>query len=63
MKDMKVEVIGDARFSADQCEPITADGINIPVRWKGASFGQLKGQTIQLKFHLHGTKIYAFEVK
>ncbi len=61
--EVRVEVVGDDRFSAEKCEPITTDGINIPVRWKGASFGQLKGKTIQLKFRLTAAKMYACEVK
>ena len=60
---LRVEVIGDERFSAEKCLPIGGDNLSAPVSWQGASLDQLLGKPICLKFYLEGMRLYAFEVK
>ena len=59
---LRVEVVGDDRFSADKCRPVTGDHLDAPVIWDGADFADLKGRLIRLRFHLAGARLYAFEV-
>lgn len=61
--ELRIEVVGDERFSLDKCNPIKGDHLEAPVTWNGATLGDLEGKPVQLKFHLAGARVYAFEVK
>jgi len=60
---MRVEVLGDDRFTAEKCRSIRADSLDTPVQWDGAEFGALRGKPIQLRFHIAGVRLYAFAVR
>ena len=60
---MRVEVLGDDRFTAEKCRSIRADSLDTPVQWDGAEFGALRGKPIQLRFHIAGARLYAFTVR
>ena len=61
--EMRVEVVGDDRFGADQCVPFRGDQLDGSIRWNGARFGELKGRPFRLRFHLNGARLYAFEAR
>jgi hypothetical protein len=49
-------------FSLDDCEPLTGDSIQQPVRWKsGMNVGEHTGQTVRLKFAIRNADIYSLE--
>lgn len=60
---LRVEVVGEPRFTADKCVPVTTDAMNAAVQWQGADISELRGKTIRLRFYLEGARLYAFEVK
>ncbi|MAG34917.1 MAG: hypothetical protein CL878_01495 [Dehalococcoidia bacterium] len=48
-------------FSPDDCEPITADSIDIPVEWKdGRDMRALANSDVRLDFRLRNAKLYSF---
>jgi hypothetical protein len=49
-----------AGFSFDDCEPIRADAVEIPLRWK-TPLAQLRGRTIRLKVRLTSARLFAFD--
>ena len=61
--EMWVEVVGDDQFGTDKCVPFRGDQLDGLIQWNGAHFGELKGKPFQLRFHLHGARLYAFEVR
>lgn len=62
----QVEIVGAGGtpipgFTRADSDPITGDGVRLPVSWKGnASIAALAGQTVRLKIHLTSTQLYAF---
>ncbi len=46
-------------FEADKCVIRDEDRCDIPLKWSGASTGQLAGKTIRLRFYLRSAHIYA----
>jgi hypothetical protein len=61
---VKVEMVGVAGHSLDECDVLHGDHIKVPVTWEGnASLGVKAGQAVQLRFHLHAAKLYSFEFK
>lgn len=59
---LRVEVVGDDRFSAHACVPVRGDHVSCPVRWRDACLPELRGKPFRLRFLLDGAKLYAFEV-
>lgn len=59
---LRVEVVGDERFTAEKCRPISGDHLDAPVEWEGANLADLMGKPFRLKFHLPGARLYGFEV-
>lgn len=64
---VRVEVQDDAGkplpgFSLADCEPLTGDSIDQPVRWKsGASVGSLAGKAIRLRCAIENADVYALQ--
>jgi hypothetical protein len=63
---LKVDVLDDEGkviepFTADNCDPITADTTLRQVTWKGGKdLSALAGQPARLRFHLKNGSLYAF---
>jgi hypothetical protein len=50
------------RFGAEDCKPITSDGVRHVISWKnGTDCHLLQARPIKLRFHLKNAKLYAFE--
>ena len=49
-------------FSFDDCEPVTGDGLALPVRWK-ATLSELKQDQVRLEFEITDAKLFGFEVR
>ncbi len=50
-------------FSHADCQPMTADSVDQPLRWKAkASLESLKGKTLRLRFHLENVRLYSFRI-
>lgn len=47
-------------FSFDDCEPVCADGLRLPVRWRGSRLASLAGRTVRIEFELAGASLFAF---
>ena len=61
--EMRVEVVGDERFGAEQCRPFVGDDLDAQVTWRDADFAACRGKAIRLRFHLSGARLYAFEIR
>lgn len=48
-------------FSLDDAPLLSGDELVQDVTWRGGRLSDLAGGTVQLKFHLHLAKIFAFE--
>jgi hypothetical protein len=49
-------------FTLADAEPISGDGVRLPVRWRGgADLEKLAGQPVRLRFHLKQARLYAFQ--
>ena len=65
---LRVEVLNDdgqvvKPFTADNCDPITADTTLQQVTWKGSKvLSALSGQSLRFRFHLRNGSLYAFWV-
>jgi hypothetical protein len=46
-------------FSFDECEPITGDGLALPVRWK-KPLSEMKVNNVRLEFEITNAKLFAF---
>jgi hypothetical protein len=66
--DWTVEALDEKRqplpgFTGDGCLPISADGVEQPIRWKESkSLAQLKDRPIFLRFHLKNVQLYAYRI-
>jgi len=66
---LRVEVLDEQGqptdgFGRDDCDDITADGVRLPVSWRGkADLEALGGRMAQLRFHLHNARLYSFWVE
>jgi len=50
-------------FSAQDCLPLTGDGVDQPVRWKSQPTLQpVIGKPVRLRFLLENATIYAFQI-
>jgi hypothetical protein len=57
---IRVELAGDGGVVASS-EPVTADGVAVPVVWRGADSRIPAGRTLQLRFRLEGSaRLYSF---
>ncbi len=51
-------------FLVDDCEPITCDQVEHPVRWKaGADLSRLMGRRVKVMFKLKDAKLYSFSTR
>jgi hypothetical protein len=51
-------------YSFDDCLPIQADRIDLPVRWSnGSMLPDLAGKSVRLKFHLQNAKLFSFWIE
>jgi len=48
-------------FGVDDAPILSGNETALRVSWRNGAFAELQGRKIQLRFHLHGAKIYAFE--
>ena len=66
--ELRVETLNQAgqviaRFTAENCLPVTTDKTLEPVRWRGVDdLSSLAGQSVRFRFHLKNGKLYAFWV-
>jgi len=49
-------------YSFADCQPIKADGLNLPVKWSGKSLADLHGKTVRLQFSIKNASLYAFDM-
>lgn len=48
-------------FGAEDCQPVVADGVSLPVRWGECGQGRrLPEQPVHLRFHLANARLYAY---
>ena len=58
---LQVTVLSDRGAELATSEPLTGDGTDVPVRWRGGfPLESLKGQTVRLRFQLQQATLYAF---
>ncbi len=50
-------------FSFSDCEPIRADGLRLPVRWRQADLGTLAGETVRFEFELTRADLFGFDLR
>jgi hypothetical protein len=49
-------------FSKENCEPMHADSVEHSIHWKGASFADLRGKPVRLRFYLTNARLYSYRV-
>ncbi|WP_421723437.1 hypothetical protein [Bauldia sp.] len=49
-------------FCLSDCEPVTGDGTQLAVRWRGADLPAMRGRPVRLQFELFSGSLYAFWV-
>jgi hypothetical protein len=49
-------------LSFNDCQPITGDGIALPLRWKSAAVKDIGGRVVRLEFELTRAKLFGFEL-
>ncbi|MDP3073041.1 MAG: hypothetical protein Q8N18_22295 [Opitutaceae bacterium] len=65
---LRVEILDEngaviAPFSAENCQPVSADKTLIPVTWRGnESVAALRGKAVRFRFHLTRGSLFAFWV-
>jgi hypothetical protein len=47
-------------FQKEMCEPMQADSVEHPIRWKDASLAQLQGKPVRLRFYLANARLYSY---
>jgi hypothetical protein len=57
---LRVGILHAEGFSPDVCEPITAEGTDVKVVWRGGKLDSLKGKSIRLLFELKNARLYSF---
>ncbi|MGH9159810.1 MAG: hypothetical protein ACRD2X_07460, partial [Vicinamibacteraceae bacterium] len=51
-------------FSFDDCEPVTHDGITLPVRWRsGAELARLDDRIIRLELEIARASVFGFDIR
>lgn len=66
--ELRVEVLSEdgksiRGFDAASSEPITTDELRAAIEWGGASWRELQGRNVRLRFRLDRVKLFAFETK
>jgi hypothetical protein len=57
---IRIAVLGQEGFAADQCMPVTANVTGAPVRWtSGAAFDSLRNKVVRLACQLERAKLYS----
>lgn len=64
---VRVQVLGAdgkalAGFALADCEPVTADAVAAPLRWK-RPLAELRGQPVRLEFVLRNARLFGFDVQ
>jgi hypothetical protein len=49
-------------LTRERCEPMQADSVEHPIRWKDASLADLRGKPIRLRFYLTNARLYSYRV-
>ena len=62
-----VEVLDEKRapvpgYTRDLCEPMHADSLEHPIRWKDAALSSLQGKPVRLRFHLNNARLYSYRI-
>jgi hypothetical protein len=65
--EVRVQALGPdgrplAGFGFGDCTPITADGVDLPVRWRGGTARDLRGRSVRLEFRLRGASLFALNL-
>jgi hypothetical protein len=65
--EVRVQLLaGDAQpitgFTFDDCQPIRADSVAAPVRWKG-DLATLNAKPVQIEFSLKSARLYGFDLQ
>jgi hypothetical protein len=48
-------------FRAEDCEPVTGDGVALPVRWRGGpALKPLAGKVVRVRFEMKDASLYSF---
>jgi hypothetical protein len=50
-------------FGLDDCDPISADGFDQTVQWRGGSLSELAGKPVRLQFSLRRCTLYTWQFK
>lgn len=49
-------------FTLDECDPLSKDGVNIPVRWNGGDISTLAGRKVRLRIVLTNSDLYSLRL-
>jgi len=49
-------------YSFADCQPVNADGLNLPVKWSAKSLADLRGKAVRLEFSVNNASLYAFDM-
>ena len=48
-------------YSLEDCVPVTADGLELPVKWKDHSdLSGAAGKTVRIRFQLKNARLYSY---
>lgn len=65
---LRVEILDDAGqsvpgFKAADCQPLTGDGVALPVRWRGgAAWKSLAGKVVRVRYEMTNARLYSFRM-
>ena len=65
---IRVSILDDrqkplAKFSMDRAIPLESNMLHSQVTWSGASFAELRGQSIRLRIHLQHARLFSFVIQ
>ncbi len=49
-------------FTAEDCDPVVAGGLAVPVRWKGRSLSDVPENEIRLRFTVKGATLFTYDL-
>jgi len=49
-------------FGREMCQPMQADSVDHPIRWKNAGLADLRGKPARLRFHLTNSRLYSYRI-
>ena len=52
-----------AKFNVEHSVPLQRDQLDATVKWRGAAFSELRGQSIRLVIHLENASLFSFKVQ